>query len=220
MTVQNDCEELAGTLPRLHDVGVKVPIPAVPENVTVPVGLTGVPASTSIGDVQVTEEVVLRRTIFTEAEPVEFTTSSESARAVFETVAAPVSVTEYVTVIVTVDPAPRWLAVQLMVWLGPAQVRPGPLTDVTLRRLSTVSVITRLSASETPLFCTLIEKLCPLVFVVTAPSAKVFVTARRTSSTIVVESLAESFPLAVSVVEVETMTELVWIPLFVVEGTM
>jgi len=93
----------------------KVPMPAVPENVTEPVGAAVVPGDVSVtvavqvdawptktGPVQSTPVLVLRLVMPTDAVDVAAVVcSSALADAVLETVVGATSATEYVTVIVT-----------------------------------------------------------------------------------------------------------------------
>jgi len=75
--------------------------------------------------------------------------SSDVADAEFDTTAAVVPLgTWYVTVIVAVEFGARWASEQLMDCVGEPQLKAVLVTAVTCSRESTVSVATRLSASE------------------------------------------------------------------------
>ena len=86
------------------------------------------------------------------------------------------------------------------------QVTPVPATESTMRRLSTVSVRVRLSASETPLLVTLTLNVWLPVPASTLSSAKVLVVVRTTFSTIATDVVLESDPPSSAVAEAVLLT--------------
>src|SRR4051812_42302357 len=167
-------EQLLGPLPEPESVHVaaaeNAPVPLL-VNVTVPDGADAVPLSvsltvavqvvawltTTLAGAQLTAVLVIRFVISTlTVDVLAVVASSEVTLAVLLTVAALVVVAAYVTVMVALAPPARCARLQLIDWLAGPHVKPPPVIDVTFSRESTVSVTTRLSASETPLFVTAI----------------------------------------------------------------